>query len=307
MPRLHKNSNGEFYVIQNASAGGPDPNFTSYSVSRDGLQLLLDFGIGDGASIPHEVFHRLRTAGHIRSGVNHRFDPADTSNQRTAYKRIETFFSRFAHGPASAQEFVTAFKDDVLLTLAQIKDHFLKQQMYLHVAGRLLDCKHAEPAKDLLIEKTPRQWKREVALALGEDAEVYEDENASVGTPKNEEVHTVATVESLHEDDGIIELPNIDHLPHEVRSWLFNAYATFPGVKMSESKDSTTGEISLCFEGLPQGLAQALSRALLQTVPGKKPKRRKKIRFRKDRTERSFGLHVPMGGQPSWRRRIKRP
>jgi hypothetical protein len=307
MPRLHQNSEGEFYIIQNSSAGGPDPRFTSYSVSRDGLRLLLEFGISDGASIPHEVFHRLRTAGHIRSGVSHRFDPADASNQRIAHKRIEEFFSRYAHGPASALEFIQAFKADVLLTLATIKDEFLKQQMYLHVAERLHSCKYADSAKNLLIDRTPRQWRGEVSLALGEDPEIYEDEAFVTDSTKSEEGQSKAPVQTPSEDDEVIELPNIDHLPHEVRSWLFNAYATFPGVKMSESKDPTTGEIRVCFEGLPQGLAEALAKSLLQTVPGKKRKRRKKIRFRKDRTERSFGLNVPIGGQPGWRRRIKRP
>jgi hypothetical protein len=321
MPRLHQDENGNFFIVQHTSVGGTVPEFTKYGVSEVAIQLLLDLGVGDGSSISHEVFHRLRESGHIRAGTSHLYSKEDVVNQQVSHKRICDFFNGCTGKEELHEQLMEQFRKHVLLTLNSIQNVFLRQQMFLFVGERLSGQAHLKAAEELFLEKTPSQWKRDVLVALGRAGEQQDAvlEGGEQNSAPRQEQPTVEAetgqiaeskshpVEEKEADDDLVELRSLARLPQEVRKWLFNTYASYPGVKISESTDPATGEITICIDGLPQGLAEAMTNALLRATPKKKRKRRRRLRFQREQQERSFGLNVPIGGQPGWRRKIRRP
>jgi hypothetical protein len=321
MPKLHQDENGNFFIVQHSSVGGAVPEFTKYGVSEKAVKIFSDFGIWDGSSIPHEVFHRLRESGHIRPGTNHLFEAEDVVNQQVAYARIREFFSGCSEQQEEPEQLVERFKIDVLLTLTNIPNAFLRQQMFLYVAEGLSGQPKLKAAEEMFLERTPPQWKHDVFAALGrayDEEENLASPNERAPSPSEEipaaeresaelSVEDPDTTGEIDAESDLVELPSIERLPHEVRAWLFNTYSSYPSVRISESTDPSSGEITICFEGLPQGLAEAMVNALLRATPRKRRKRRKKVLFNRERQDRSFGPNVPIGGQPGWRRKIRRP
>lgn len=68
MPTLHKYTKQESFYVRHCFRDNEDTVFINYQVGPRAEATFIDLRLGDGDSIPHDLFHRLRSSGDLFTG-----------------------------------------------------------------------------------------------------------------------------------------------------------------------------------------------------------------------------------------------